>query len=46
MQTGLAEIAKIHVGDFRLTANQNLIIASVRPRHKATHREAAARRTA
>jgi sulfite reductase (NADPH) hemoprotein beta-component len=36
MKTGLAEIAKIHVGDFRLTANQNLIIASVRPRHKAT----------
>jgi sulfite reductase (NADPH) hemoprotein beta-component len=36
MKTGLAEIAKIHVGDFRLTANQNLIIASIRPRHKAT----------
>jgi sulfite reductase (NADPH) hemoprotein beta-component len=36
MRTGLAEIARIHVGDFRLTANQNLIIASVRPRHKAT----------
>src|ERR687892_159964 len=36
MKTGLAEIAKIHVGDFRLTANQNLMIASVRPRHKAT----------
>jgi sulfite reductase (NADPH) hemoprotein beta-component len=36
MKTGLAEIAKLHVGDFRLTANQNLIIASVRPRHKAT----------
>jgi sulfite reductase (NADPH) hemoprotein beta-component len=36
MKTGLAEIAKIHVGDFRLTANQNLIIASVRARHKAT----------
>jgi sulfite reductase (NADPH) hemoprotein beta-component len=26
---GLREIAKIHDGDFRLTANQNLIIASV-----------------
>jgi sulfite reductase (NADPH) hemoprotein beta-component len=36
MKTGLAEVAKIHVGDFRLTANQNLIIASIRPRHKAT----------
>ncbi len=27
--TGLREIAKIHTGDFRLTPNQNLIIASV-----------------
>ncbi len=27
--TGLREIAKIHSGDFRLTPNQNLIIASV-----------------
>src|ERR687892_258584 len=36
MKTGLAEIARIHVGDFRLTANQNLIIASIRPRHKST----------
>ena len=36
MRTGLAEIARIHVGDFRLTANQNLVIANVRPRHKAT----------
>ena len=29
MQTGLREIAKVHDGDFRLTANQNLIIANV-----------------
>jgi sulfite reductase (NADPH) hemoprotein beta-component len=29
MRTGLREIAKIHDGDFRLTANQNLIIANV-----------------
>ena len=29
--TGLREIAKIHDGDFRLTANQNLIIANVSP---------------
>ena len=29
MRTGLREIAKIHEGDFRLTANQNLIIANV-----------------
>ncbi len=27
--TGLREIAKVHKGDFRLTANQNLIIASI-----------------
>jgi sulfite reductase (NADPH) hemoprotein beta-component len=29
MLTGLREIAKIHDGDFRLTANQNLMIANV-----------------
>jgi len=29
MRTGLREIAKVHDGDFRLTANQNLIIANV-----------------
>jgi sulfite reductase (NADPH) hemoprotein beta-component len=29
LMTGLREIAKIHTGDFRLTANQNLIIANV-----------------
>ena len=34
MRTGLAEIAKVHKGDFRLTANQNLMIARVRPREK------------
>jgi sulfite reductase (NADPH) hemoprotein beta-component len=34
MRTGLAEIAHVHKGDFRLTANQNLIIARVRPREK------------
>ena len=30
MLTGLREIAKIHKGDFRLTANQNLIIANIK----------------
>lgn len=35
MMTGLREIAKIHKGDFRLTANQNLIIASIPPEEKA-----------
>ncbi|NOI68302.1 assimilatory sulfite reductase (NADPH) hemoprotein subunit [Vibrio sp. 99-8-1] len=29
LKTGVAEIAKIHKGDFRMTANQNLIIAGV-----------------
>ncbi len=29
LMTGLREIAKLHTGDFRLTANQNLIIANV-----------------
>lgn len=29
MRTGLREIAKIHDGDFRLTANQNLVIANI-----------------
>jgi sulfite reductase (NADPH) hemoprotein beta-component len=28
-RTGLREIARVHRGDFRLTANQNLVIASV-----------------
>lgn len=29
LKTGIAKIAKIHQGDFRLTANQNLIVAGV-----------------
>lgn len=29
LMTGLREIAKVHTGDFRITANQNLIIANV-----------------
>ncbi len=43
MMTGLREIAKVHRGDFRLTANQNLIIASItsedRPQIEALLRE-------
>lgn len=31
VRTGLREIAKVHTGDFRLTGNQNLIIARVAP---------------
>ncbi|MGO2510140.1 MAG: assimilatory sulfite reductase (NADPH) hemoprotein subunit [Vibrio hibernica] len=29
LKTGMAELAKIHKGDFRITANQNLIVAGV-----------------
>lgn len=29
LKSGVAEIAKIHQGDFRMTANQNLIVAGV-----------------
>lgn len=35
LKTGMREIAKIHQGDFRLTANQNLIIAGVPTEQKA-----------
>ncbi|KPL97783.1 assimilatory sulfite reductase (NADPH) hemoprotein subunit [Vibrio splendidus] len=35
LKTGVAEIAKIHKGDFRMTANQNLIIAGVPKSQKA-----------
>ncbi|WP_115308224.1 assimilatory sulfite reductase (NADPH) hemoprotein subunit [Kingella potus] len=35
LKTGMREIAKIHKGDFRLTANQNLIVAGVSARDKA-----------
>lgn len=34
LKTGLAVIAKIHQGDFRLTPNQNIIIAGVSEEHK------------
>lgn len=35
LKTGVAEIAKIHKGDFRMTANQNLIIAGIATEDKA-----------
>lgn len=35
LKTGCLEIAKIHKGDFRMTANQNLIVAGVPPENKA-----------
>ncbi|AJS58441.1 assimilatory sulfite reductase (NADPH) hemoprotein subunit [Paenibacillus sp. IHBB 10380] len=34
LMTGLREIAKVHTGDFRLTANQNLIIANISTQKK------------
>lgn len=34
LKTALREIAKIHTGDFRLTANQNLMIANVTSQKK------------
>ena len=34
--TGLREIARVHTGDFRLTANQNLVIAGVPAEARAT----------
>lgn len=41
LKTGCAEIAKIHDGDFRLTANQNLIVAGVSEQNKAKVEEIA-----
>lgn len=35
LKTGCAEIAKIHKGDFRMTPNQNLVIAGVATQDKA-----------
>ena len=42
LKSGIAEIAKIHQGDFRLTANQNLIVAGV-PESEKTRIEEIAR---
>ncbi|NAX44001.1 MULTISPECIES: assimilatory sulfite reductase (NADPH) hemoprotein subunit [unclassified Vibrio] len=36
LKSGVAQIAKIHQGDFRMTANQNLIVAGVPAVQKAT----------
>lgn len=36
LRTGLVEMAKIHQGDFRMTSNQNLIIANIPEDQKAT----------
>lgn len=42
LKTGMRKIAEIHQGDFRMTANQNLIIAGV-PEAQKAHIEALAR---
>ena len=34
LRSGLREIAKMHQGDFRLTANQNLVIANIAPQQR------------
>ena len=34
LKTALREIAGFHTGDFRLTGNQNLIIANIAPEHR------------
>jgi sulfite reductase (NADPH) hemoprotein beta-component len=34
LKTGMLEIAKVHSGDFRLTANQNVLIGNVDPADK------------
>ncbi|NPC92252.1 assimilatory sulfite reductase (NADPH) hemoprotein subunit [Bacillus sp. WMMC1349] len=39
LMTGLREMAKIHTGEFRLTANQNLIIANVSSEKKTLMNE-------
>ncbi|KPN74920.1 assimilatory sulfite reductase (NADPH) hemoprotein subunit [Neisseria sp. 74A18] len=41
LKTGMREIAKAHKGDFRLTANQNLIVANIAPADKDTIEEIA-----
>ena len=35
LKTGMAEIAKVHKGDFRITANQNIIVAGVPSEQKS-----------
>nr|WP_247870017.1 hypothetical protein [Methylophaga sp. SB9B] len=34
LRTALREIAKVHTGEFRMTCNQNLIIANISPEQK------------
>ncbi|GAB2948946.1 assimilatory sulfite reductase (NADPH) hemoprotein subunit [Hymenobacter coalescens] len=35
LKTALREVADFHTGEFRLTGNQNLIIANIEPAHRA-----------
>jgi sulfite reductase (NADPH) hemoprotein beta-component len=34
LRTGMQEIARVHTGEFRITCNQNLVIANVTPKQK------------
>ena len=43
IRTGLRRIAEVHTGEFRLTANQNLIIAQVKKADRERDRRAPAR---
>jgi sulfite reductase (NADPH) hemoprotein beta-component len=43
LMTGLREIAKVHTGDFRLTANQNVVIANISAQKKRKINELAAK---
>ena len=43
LKSGVAEIAKVHQGDFRLTANQNLIVAGVPESEKSVSKRLPAR---
>ena len=36
LRTGLCELARVHRGDFRLTGNQNMVIAQVKPTERDT----------
>ncbi|WP_201986010.1 NADPH-dependent assimilatory sulfite reductase hemoprotein subunit [Hymenobacter rubidus] len=35
LKTALAEIAAFHTGEFRLTGNQNLVLANIEPAHRS-----------
>ncbi|MCC3155688.1 NADPH-dependent assimilatory sulfite reductase hemoprotein subunit [Hymenobacter sp. 15J16-1T3B] len=43
LKTALREVAEFHTGEFRLTGNQNLVIANIEPTHRARVEEVLAR---